>query len=106
MPTSEGEVRWLDLGLAEILCHRIAEGLSDDRNEPMPAFRSADRGRLESSLHAPQQAFEDFAFRGVSDASLGSRPPYVPGWVVSGEGKGVPEFAPEVRPDGMPVRAP
>ena len=62
MPTGEEErnVRWLDLRLAETLCHSLAGALSQDRNEPMPAFRSADLGRLEACLKAPQQAFGDF----------------------------------------------
>lgn len=58
MPIGEPHaVFWLDLRLAETLCHAIAERLSDDRNEPMPAFKLVNLARLEASLEAPRQAF-------------------------------------------------
>lgn len=60
MPIGEPQaVFWLDLRLAETLCHAIAERLSDDRNEPMPAFKSVNTARLEASLEAPRQTFGD-----------------------------------------------
>ena len=42
------------------MCHRIATQLSDDPDEPMPEFASADQHRLVSSLTQPTQAIEDF----------------------------------------------
>lgn len=61
MPTgNDEEVVWINLEIAEDLCYRIARQLSEDADEPMPAFRTAQRGRLEASLSAPRSPFEDY----------------------------------------------
>jgi death-on-curing protein len=55
---SEGEFRYLDLGLMQKMCHRLAIGLFDLRDDPIAPFGQHDQGLLESALDLPRTAFQ------------------------------------------------
>lgn len=51
------EVRYLDPGLVETICHAGAVELFDQKNDPVSAFSNHSRELLESALSLPQAAF-------------------------------------------------
>ncbi len=52
------EVHYLDLGLMERICHRLAVDLFDLTDDPITPFTQHDRALLGSALDLPRTAFQ------------------------------------------------
>jgi death-on-curing protein len=55
---SAEEFHYLDLGLMELMCHRLAVNLFDLTDDPITPFTQHDQALLESALDLPRTAFQ------------------------------------------------
>jgi death-on-curing protein len=55
---SGNEFQYLDLGLMELMCHRLAVDLFDLTEDPITPFTQHDQALLESALDLPRAAFQ------------------------------------------------